>query len=159
MRDRDYLNWRYCDPRAGKFEVRGAVDGGLVGYSVLSVNNAFEGYPVGNVVDIQAEPGRPDALNALISDAVAFFDARDANIVNCLVVGGSPLGRALGRHGFLNSRVRFHLTYDAMGGGDPLGSASGELHFCFGDRDSLPMKRPRRDLQAKEPVEVGGGAS
>ena len=159
VRNMDYLNWRYCDPRAGKFEVRGAVDGGLVGYSVLSVNKAHEDYPVGYIVDIQAEPDRPDTLDALISDAVTFFDARGVNLVNCLVVKGSPLGRALGRRGFLNSRVRFHLAYDALGSGDPLGSASGPFHFCFGDRDSLPMRRPSRDFQANGLVGVGGRAS
>ena len=39
VRDRDYLNWRYCDPRGGNYQVFIVEKGGeITGYCVLRVN-------------------------------------------------------------------------------------------------------------------------
>ena len=61
QRDRDYLNWRYCDPRGGKYDIRVAeADGRILGYMVLRVNNYIPDYPTGYIVDLMALPDRPD---------------------------------------------------------------------------------------------------
>ncbi len=47
-RNRDYLNWRYCDPRAGGFLVTQAEENGrLVGFSAPKINHYDPNYPVG----------------------------------------------------------------------------------------------------------------
>lgn len=66
QRTHDYLNWRYADPRSGRFDIRAAVDGHeLVGYCVTKT----QAEPA-EVVDLLVRPGRLDAVGALVSDAV-----------------------------------------------------------------------------------------
>ena len=65
-RRHDYLNWRYCDPRAGRYEVLLAEqDDTLIGYAVTRVQND-RGY----LVDLLARPERLDAVDALVTEAV-----------------------------------------------------------------------------------------
>ena len=46
-RTKDYLNWRYCDPRGGEYIVKTAEeDGRILGYSVLRINSYQKTYPV-----------------------------------------------------------------------------------------------------------------
>jgi hypothetical protein len=54
-RHRDYLNWRYCDDRAGAFVVKQVEeDSEILGYSVLKINKSRIIYPVGYIVDMLA---------------------------------------------------------------------------------------------------------
>jgi len=101
-RSRDYLNWRYCDHRAGDFTIKQAEEGGrILGYSVLRINRYRRDYPVGFIVDLLTLPDRLDAADALAADAVHFFDDSDINIVNYQVVRGHPYEEVLKRHGFV----------------------------------------------------------
>ena len=147
-RSADYLNWRYCDPRAGDFKVIMAEgdDEELLGYSVLRINRYLKGYPVGYIVDLLARPGRWNVLDALADESVKYFDTNDVNIVNCLVTMGHPHERALERLGFVDSRVKMRIFIDEYTTkglfNKILGSSPKKIHFSWGDHDSLPVRVP-----------------
>ncbi|HUV34762.1 MAG TPA: hypothetical protein VMW22_07495, partial [Candidatus Desulfaltia sp.] len=147
-RSADYLNWRYCDPRAGDFIAMMAEgdDGELLGYSVLRVNRYLESYPVGYIVDLLGRPGRSDVVEALAADSLEYFDTNDVNIVNCLVAKGHPHETALKKLGFVDSRVKIRIfidEYEKKGLFNGIvGSPPSRIHFSWGDHDSLPVKVP-----------------
>jgi len=143
-RGREYLNWRYCDPRAGNFVVRMVDDddGTILGYSVLAVNRSLRDYPIGYLMDLVSLPGRLEAAEALVADAVDHFDLQHVNIVNCLMPRRHPNVGILMKYGFLDSRIRLKLfcKYFVMGEAkEGISALSGnKIHFSYGDIDSLP---------------------
>ena len=146
-RSQEYLNWRYCDPRAGNFLVRQVCEEDQVlGYSVLKINRYKEDYPVGFVVDLLTLPKRFDVAEALAMDAINYFDNNDVNIVNYLVVKGHPYEDVLNRCGFLDSRIDINLFYTSLVNSDELSmikkSPASRIFFSWGDHDSLPTQSP-----------------
>jgi hypothetical protein len=140
-RRRDYLNWRYCDPRAGNFIVKQAEkDGRILGYSVLKINKIRNAYPVGFIIDVLALPNRLDVVDALAADAIKYFDSSDINIISCLILKNNPYRLIFNQYGFLDSRINVHLFYTNYGSNDELKKprASSKMHFTYGDIDSLP---------------------
>lgn len=141
-----YLNWKYLDSRVGRFRVRGAYDesGALLGYCVSRINRYLGDYPLGYVVDLLALPGRLDVVDALVGDAVSFFDGANVNLVNYQAVRGHPYAGVFARHGFLDSRIEVMLFYMSYGGDDPIGGLGGSLpermFISWGDHDVLPVK-------------------
>ena len=70
VRRHNYLNWRFCDPRAGPFVIRVAEeDGVMLGYAVLA---SIDGR--GNIADLLARPGRSDVVESLVRDATVRFE-------------------------------------------------------------------------------------
>lgn len=146
-RTKESLNWRYCDPRAGRFIVRQAEeDGQILGYSVLTINSYRSEYPVGFLVDLLVLQERPEAVEALIGDAVRYFEERDVNIINYLLVKNHPYEAFFRRNGFLDSRVKFHLLYWSDHLTDDMNKLvkhpASKIFFSWGDHDSLPLERP-----------------
>ncbi len=146
-RSRDYLNWRFCDPRAGDFVVKQAEeDGCILGYSVLRINRYRPDYPVGFIVDLLTLPDRLDAADALAADAVQFFDDSDINIVNYQVVKGHPYEGVLKRHGFVDSRIKAHVFVLPLQEDNLLDKVkevpASEVLISWGDHDVLPVKIP-----------------
>ena len=147
-RNQDYLNWRYCDPRAGGFRVKIATEGSKVlGYGVLKINRFLEDYHVGFIVDLLTLPNRPEVAKALVVDAVDYFEENDVNIVNALVISGHPYERILKRHGFLESGIRFSLFMRGIDKAGLLGIIKScppsKAFYSWGDHDSLPLQPPR----------------
>jgi len=146
-RKRDYLNWRYCDPRAGDFTVKQAEEHGQVqGYVVLKINRYREDYPVGFIVDLLTVPNRPDVTHALISDAVGFFDEHKTNIVNSLVVKAHPYEDLFKRHGFVDSRINVRVFFNTRDIGEKFenlkNTRADSGFFSWGDHDTLPITGP-----------------
>jgi len=146
-RKRDYLNWRYCDPRAGDFTVKQAEEHGQVqGYVVLKINRYREDYPVGFIVDLLTVPNRPDVTHALISDAVGFFDEHKTNIVNSLVVKAHPYEDLFKRHGFVDSRINVRVFFNTRDIGEKFeklkNTRANSGYFSWGDHDTLPITGP-----------------
>ena len=102
-RTQEYLNWRYADPRSGRFLIRGVLEGDeLLGYSVTRPYSD----PV-EIVDLLVHPGRFDALDALIGDVITTRErtasgggARD---IHCWLPQRHPYRETLLAHGFLDS--------------------------------------------------------
>lgn len=148
-RSRNYLNWRYCDPRAGDFVVKQAEeDDRILGYSVIKINKYLRDYPVGFVVDLLTLPDRLDAAEALVADTLNSFDSNNVNIVNYLVVKNHPLEGVFKRFGFLDSRIKIYLLYSRARGRVAEDMKMLETHpasrvfFSWGDHDSLPLEKP-----------------
>jgi len=145
----DYINWRYCDPRAGNYFIKQAEDGEgrILGYSVLGINRYLEEYHIGYIIDLLTTPDRLDVADALTADAVRFFNDQKINIVNALVFKNHPHERILSRYGFLDSRIKLQLFLRKgvieMNELDKLKTYSpGRMHFSYGDIDSLPVDVP-----------------
>jgi hypothetical protein len=142
-RRRDYLNWRFCDPRIGGFVIKIAEDHGrIVGYCVLRINRYRSEYPVGYIVDLLALPDRHDVVDALVGEAIEYFDGESVNIVNCMVVKNHSYEAIFKRHGFLDSRVKIQILYRYFGDDNPVGglgrSPAERIHVSWGDFDVLP---------------------
>jgi len=144
VRDKTYLNWRYCDQRAGDFRVTIATENdGVVGYIVSKVNRYNPEYPVGFIVDLMTLPDRTDVVNILLNQEREHFDSMDVNVVLCLMVKGHPYERILPLHGFLNSHVNYqtyiipvgdHKEYTRIKDFTP-----DRTYYSWGDHDSLPL--------------------
>jgi GNAT superfamily N-acetyltransferase len=147
-RSRDYLNWRYCDPRSGGFTVKLAEshDGDVLGYTVLKINEYIKDYPIGYLVDLLSLPDRLDVASNLVESSTGFFDERNVNVVSCQAVKDHPVKQVLNKHGFLDSRIRFHLLYRPFNQLYKLKRFvdfyPSKTHFSYGDVDSLPVRMP-----------------
>ena len=148
VRHREYLNWRYCDHRAGNYIARQAEENeDVVGYSILSINKYKMDYPIGYIVDLHALPGREEVVDALVADATSFFENNDVNIINCQVIKGHPYVKILERRGFFNSRIKIHLFYSSLEQKEILKTIekipASKAYLSWGDHDSLPVDIPR----------------
>ena len=102
IRSREYLNWRFCDDRAGTFIVRAFEDEGrLLGYAVLHTLGAR-----GHTVALLALPGRLDVARALVDDAVRQFAGCGLSGVECWMLRGQPYAGTLRASGFVVLRGR-----------------------------------------------------
>ena len=108
-----YLNWRYCDPRAGEHYIKVAVSGGkILGYAVSELKN--DEYPKGQIVELLALPERLDVINALFEDSCNYFDGLGVNVVHYLVVKGHPYQGISNDHGFIDSRGTPYITLQVI---------------------------------------------
>jgi hypothetical protein len=144
--NREYLNWRFCDPRAGPYRIFLAWDdGGLVGYVVSRVNRFIEDYPIGYIVDLLALPGERGAIEFLLESALAKIDQQGINIVLSMIPKGHRYEAYYAGQGFVDSRKNLHLytSLNQWGEEFKLKSLSpDEVHFNFGSIDSLPVSYP-----------------
>jgi hypothetical protein len=109
----DYLNWRYCDPRGGSYEVLAATEsGGMIGYAALRVDRYREDYPIGHVADVLALPERIGVVDSLLEESFRIFNEAGVNEAYCWMSLGHPYKRALERRGFLDlgKRVNYAIS-------------------------------------------------
>jgi len=134
----DYLNWRFADPRAGAFESAAAFEGDdLVGYVVWRATDA-RAY----VVDALVNPGRGDALDALLLVAERAFRDAGAAVALAWLPRWHPYRAVFRRRGFLDTRrptgASLRLPPEESGRGfDPalLTDPRARLHTLLGDTD------------------------
>jgi hypothetical protein len=134
-RTRDFLNWRYCDPRGGKYRVRLAVESGQpLGFSVLRVTR-LKKYPVGYIVDLLALPERLDVAGFLADDAVSQLRAERVNVIKYQVVKGHTYEEIFKKLGFFESKdIRVVVYRWFSEEPDNLaGLNSHRVHFVYGD--------------------------
>jgi hypothetical protein len=105
-RTREFLNWRYCDARAGTFTVLTAeADGALLGYTVLKTTDGL-----GQVADLLVLPARDDVLRELVASALQRFDAQGLSAVQCWCPARHPYRSALTNAGF-TEKTGIHLDW------------------------------------------------
>lgn len=143
VRDRAYLNWRYCDPRAGDYRVTCAEeDGKLSGYIVTGINSVKPDYPIGYIMDVLSLPDRPWVSSQLLREAVESMEDDGVNIVLCLAVDGNYLEKALSQNGFLNSFQEYEafvIPTPGFSQHEKIEDYRPErVHYSWGDHDSLP---------------------
>lgn len=136
VRTKDYLNWRYADPRAGRFRIRLAESGGrLVGYSVTTSMRRH-----GYIADLLTLPGRVDVAESLLHDALAAFREAGLESGRCWAPHGHPYTDALRSAGFIQRKQARHVTYRAYRYPEAARALSGpeaRVHLMFGDSDSV----------------------
>ena len=141
-RNSGYLNWRYCDPRAGDYTILQAEDNEqVIGYAVLGVAEKTPGYPEGYILDLLTFPDRLDASNMLIEESLRRFNSKNVNAVHCLTVKDHPFEGVLKRNGFIDSREELNIFWRAFGLEREMelvkNSPPRILHFSYGDFYSL----------------------
>jgi len=132
-----FLNWRYCDPRAGRFIVKQAIkDSKVFGYIVSELREDDE-YSEGFIDDLLALPGRLDVVHALLDDSCSYFDDLNVNVVHYMVVRGHPYQEISSRNGFLDSHRTPYITcqiIDAEKDFEVLKASSpSQVHFTHSD--------------------------
>ena len=137
VRDREYLNWRFCDPRAGEFIVRTAEeDGALLGYLAFRLEGKRA-----LIADLLALPGRSDVVRSLIDDAVRLAHQNGAYQIRCWSVEGHSYLRELRRAGFANYPNVISLSYGAWSTPSSeltfLADRATRIHFQTSDTDHI----------------------
>lgn len=139
VRDHRYLNWRFCDPRGGAYIVRGARENEeLLGYAVLKP----EGDGEMMIVDMLADPGRPDVIPFLLQDALEQGQRHGSESLTCCLPKGHRYERNLRESGFV-AEVRMtgdepmRMIWFPRGDHDldTLSSPSPACHIMLGDTD------------------------
>jgi hypothetical protein len=134
--DSDYLNWRYCDPRGGRYMVYSVVENDIpMGFSCLRIkrdNLVSRGY----IVELVCKPNRIDALFKLLENALLIFRAEMLNEVTCWAFERSILEEELLRLGFLSREERpfISIMCDEERFSQILND-SNKHHFCYGYSD------------------------
>ena len=141
VRNKEFLNWRYADPRGGDYRIWLAYDEEVfMGYIVTRINRYDEDNPVGCIMDLLVEPSRFDVADSLMKMGLGYFDGQDVNMVYFLGVQGSSLEWILRGNGFVNSRKRLLWNYFDSSlvrevGGIIRNISSNEIYFSYGDID------------------------
>jgi hypothetical protein len=141
-RNRDYLNWRYCDPRGGDYLVRIAeANSHILGYTVLRIDKHQRDYPVGYIIDLLTLPNRFDVANALVGEATNYFDDHHINIIISLMIKNHPYEAILKKNGFITGLKKRHLYYRVYAEIKELSKLKKEspcwIHFAYGDFDEI----------------------
>jgi hypothetical protein len=132
-----YLNWRYADPRAGRFTIKIAeLDGRMLGYAVSRLS-----YGRGFLSDIFALPGRIDVVRSLVASAIADLRAAGAQQVECWLPEHHPYWEALNHYPFDHKRRT--VDYRAAPANEYLGriivpfldDPRAPIHVTMGDSD------------------------
>jgi hypothetical protein len=135
-RDAAYLNWRFCDPRAGGFTVRGAWQGGqLLGYCAGVV---LEGYAT--LADLLVLPGRLDVAALLVQDALAGFRQAGAVAARSWSVKSHPYAAVLRSAGFTtaNAPIGWYVPVRTPQAElQFLSDESARAHIVVGDTDHI----------------------
>ena len=97
---------------------------------------------MGYIVDLLTLPDRLDVANALIREAIHYFDDQNINIIKCSVIKNHPHERIFRKYGFLNRRQRIPVLCvprtitDEKLRNFQTASAS-KVHFGYGDFDEI----------------------
>lgn len=150
-RSRDYLNWRYCDKRAGNFQIYSAkgAEGETLGIIVLIINNYDPNNPVGFISEIITIDKRIDVADALIKEGKKFFFENDVNLVTYLIPENHPYEGVIKKQGFIYSRVNINLFYQQFKEpkiSELFGSKLPEIFFSWGDLDVRPSQIPSSSI-------------
>ena len=133
-----FLNWRYADPRAGRFTIRIAErdDDDLLGYLVTT-----GAHQITTVADILVAPHEPSVANALVDDAVRGGRAAGSAAVSCWLPQRHPYRAALRASGFVALGGPASLVYRAVSMPEEelafLGDRDASWHFTHGDTDFI----------------------
>jgi hypothetical protein len=134
LRDREYLNWRFCDARAGTFAARLAEeDGEVLGFCVVKASSG-RGY----IADLLALPGRTDVVGSLIGDAIRLVRDAGGYGLDCWMTKRHAYTAILREHGFIDRRSPVPLSFRAS---DParvprcLRDPAAKIHLMTGDSD------------------------
>mgnify|MGYP005817429477 CR=1 FL=1 len=138
VRDRQFLNWRYADDRAGQFTVRVAEsDGEMLGYLALRTGRSST-----DIADLLVLPSRIDVAHALIRDAVELSRGTGSSAIRSWMISGHPYEPLLTDLGFVRARTSTKPVFHANPRTDPaelafLAEPTTRVHLMLGDSDHV----------------------
>lgn len=98
FKDASYLNWRYLEHPQQSYRVLEAVDSSdLLGYAVVRA-----GCSVSDLCELEALPGRPEALTALVTEAIWAAHGAGSVALAAWMPESRPAHRLLRRAGFVS---------------------------------------------------------
>jgi hypothetical protein len=108
---RNYLNWRYCDQRGGKYKIKIIEqNNSILGYMILSIRKSNINYPEGYIIDMMTLPNYSYLKNTFIEDAINYFNNQDINIIKTLTISKHSNETMFKKHGFIQSEP-LYLNY------------------------------------------------
>jgi hypothetical protein len=139
-KNREYLNWRYCDPRSnikGRYLIKQIEqDDEILGFIVLEIRNKDD-YSEGYVVDLLALPDRMDVARRLLEVSCLFFRDSGINVVHYRVVKNHPYQGLFSEQGFIDVPSKLHLSYKMFYHKEKMqiieNSKPIQIHFNYGD--------------------------
>jgi hypothetical protein len=141
-RKKDYLNWRYTDPRAGTYRIILAEENGeIIGYSVQRINRIKPDNPRGYIVELLSDHGRLDAVDAMLGDSMKYFKEQGINAIYSSQFNTHPYNKIYNKYGFVTyakSSLFLWLTEDL--GKDIVtlkSTKASRTHFSNGDEDEI----------------------
>lgn len=109
-RDAAFLRWRFDQNPEREYTVLflkpAGGTGKETGYAALAVME-YQGFRLGFVVDLLADPPRSGTIRYLLSRAVEWFRTQEVEAVTCLMTGNNAYTRALKSLGFVRVPNRF----------------------------------------------------
>ncbi|MCX6653666.1 MAG: GNAT family N-acetyltransferase, partial [Candidatus Bathyarchaeota archaeon] len=145
VKDKNYLNWRYCDLRGGDYEIRVVEENeNILGYIVLRINRIKNEYPLGYIMEILTLPEHRDVAELLIKDAAHYFEKRSINSIHATIVKGHPSERLLRRYDFIDNREKIFVGVNPNNP-ENLGnelenfmhSTPDKLNYQYGESDTI----------------------
>jgi GNAT superfamily N-acetyltransferase len=141
-RNKDYLNWRYCDPRGGEYIVMVEEnDDEILGYIVLRIKREKgsneELNSKGYIIDLLASSDRFDVVDNLLNTAIQYFDEKEVNIVQAFSIKNHPFETMFRKHDLIDSKVRIGVFYTYSDERqEPVDlSSPARIHVQYGDSD------------------------
>ena len=142
-RSTSYLNWRYCDPRAGEYIIRTIKNEDMIeGITVLRINKYDPENKQGYIVDLLTVDDKKDIVLSLLDEAIKVFEEEGVNIIHFWAVKGSLYERYVKMKGFIDSRKK-NVIWFARPPQEIMekyfsileNSSADEVHFPLGDMD------------------------
>jgi GNAT superfamily N-acetyltransferase len=136
-RDKNYLNWRYGDPRSGAYtilQVRDEDD--LLGFIVTTIEMG-NGYPTGYVIDLLTISRMNEVADVLVKAAVKKLDENGVNVIRTLLLKSHPYKNVFERNGFVDNKERLYIRYrkwpDSEESEIIKNSSPEEIHLVYSD--------------------------
>jgi hypothetical protein len=130
--DEEFLNWRYCDPRAGRWTVHtGEEDGRLLGYIAYRISNdhAYVG-------GLLALPERLDVVEGLLEEMMRALHRQGVVTAQCWSSSSHPYRAVLRDLGMDAKRRHVRITVHVEGEDvSELQRRDAALHIVAGDTD------------------------
>jgi hypothetical protein len=115
IKNREYLNWRYCDKRCGDFKIFQIEEGGeVLGYSVARINRFNPENLQGLIVEILRKEPNPDISDSLFNAIDDYFVKENVNLRKIWVVNQNWVQREILSHGFFDSLNEVFLRFDNL---------------------------------------------
>jgi len=136
-RDMSFLNWRYCDRRAGAFRtVVAEHDGEVLGLSALRLRG-----DTCHIADLLALPGRLDVARALVEDAIEYGEQLGVSGVECGLPRHHSYMPVLRRLGFIRRDSDLSRAYSPWEMTEELDFLESDdrsrIHLTAGDGDTI----------------------
>ena len=141
IRNKDYLNWRYCRSDIINYKNFIAIEKDeIIGYMVIKIENK-DNYKTGYIIDILINGDHYNSGYELLNEAIKYFKNNGVNFVYWTIMENNLFIKIANYFGFIKSQqdIYFHYIRDhiKIGNSEAIFQTSRPeaIHFCYGDTD------------------------